>query len=167
MSDKWMEMKQPMLLMRSRNINITSWGGLVVPCKISNAQGNLARERARKTSRCCPSPLDAKNRIPTSGDASQQRSKASSREKGTEESLGVHPLLGEVPGIPVHAPKKGLSVFKEMDWNNLPHCYFLFSKCITYWDGSPLYSFNNPEKYQAFQITNMLEWIVSNATHFC
>lgn len=80
MSDKWMEMKQPMLLMQSHNINIISWCSLVVPYKNFHAQTNL-EERDKQNFIMLPlaSVLEEQNSHKWIDE--QQKSKASSREK--------------------------------------------------------------------------------------
>lgn len=51
-------------------------------------------------------------------------------------------------------------------WNPISPCYPRVTQFILYQSESLFYSLNDPQTYQVFQITNMLELITSNDLHF-
>lgn len=74
MSDKWMEMKQPMLSMQSHNINTISLVVFGYSLEIFYTRRTLARERMRKFSLRFHYPLYLKSRLPTEGEMSAEQS---------------------------------------------------------------------------------------------
>lgn len=89
MSDKWMEMERPMLLMQSHNINTISLVVFGYSLEIFYTRGTRARGRMRKVSLRSHYPLYLRSRRPTEGEGWMQSKPASGR-----------PRPREKPGVP-------------------------------------------------------------------
>lgn len=153
MSDKWMEMKQPMLLMQSHHINTILWCHPVVHCKISMLR-EIQPERGE--ARLIVLPGITRWRTEEQG-FFNERKNAKKRPQIAITPCWFCPLRA----LAAPPPREDLKLWKENWLENS------VSFLISYLSGGNSFLRSQISNYctNSNQITNMLKWILSNATH--